>query len=76
METKYCSKCGRELKTRIVGAEHFMRDYCYNVPYDAYNKYTGKRNFITEYRCPKERVWNDHDTFGRFSKEQREIIEE
>lgn len=64
-ETRYCSKCGAKLDAFKVGAEDFyyLTPAGKIYPYTAYNKKTGKRQYVYRYLCPEKRWYNEHDDY-------------
>lgn len=69
---RFCRHCGAKLLESYVPADQYP-----DMPVDNFNKETGKRNFVKEYRCPHYReqsFWrkdSEHDCFAK-----RDIIQE
>lgn len=57
----FCTECGTELRKKRVGAEKmhdFEGNYCAKFDRD-----TGKRQYVWEFRCKKEKWYNRHSRF-------------
>ena len=61
-QIRYCSHCGKRMKSMLLGAETNMMFYgdMSTIPLaSAYNKNTGKRQYCYRYTCPdfKKKMW-------------------
>ena len=61
----FCRVCGAKLIKSLVGAETYLviSEFGDYYPYSAYDRNTGKRNYLYRYKCPHKRWWNGHDDF-------------
>ena len=62
---RYCSKCGTRIIPQLVGAEefYFETETGRIYPYSAFDRKTGKRQYVFRFRCPNKRWWNAHDDY-------------